>query len=315
MVGATQNVTGQSALHGPADRSVAHPRTCLTKFTDLSENGTVYLPFFHQSTRYARAGLSPAWLRRRFSELLSQPRNMNRLTQTASWIVICSLTKLPYSIPGVDLNRHNLHKVLGAHFNPEFMSVEQPLEMILSPNGTYSSPNRHHIPRDIRRLARKVVSKDSENALLKVSRRIRNKVKRFLMSYTHCPVLHKWKDVGVRFWPRWIKTGSCDTKRSCSIPAGMRCKPMESTKLTLLRYFCRTNWKTKERDCSWIEAQYPVTSACKCRCSWNTCTCRLLYGRGRPCEDGDVRAMDGDVRAMDGDVRVMDGDVRAMEIR
>ncbi|XP_064620782.1 noggin-2-like [Lineus longissimus] len=167
---------------------------------------------------------------------------------------------------GLELNPRILHKILGSNFNPEFMSVEQPLEMILSPNGTYSSPDRHHIPRDLRRLVRKVVSKDSDNSLLKVSKRIRNKVKRFLISYTHCSVLHKWKDIGVRFWPRWIKTGSCDSKQSCSIPAGMRCKPMASTKLTLLRYFCVSNWDTKEKDCSWIEAQIPVTSGCKCGC-------------------------------------------------
>lgn len=43
----------------------------------------------------------------------------------------------------------------------------------------------------------------------------------WLWSQTFCPVLYAWNDLGSRFWPRYVKVGSCFSKRSCSVPEGM----------------------------------------------------------------------------------------------
>ncbi|XP_046404150.1 5E5 antigen-like [Ischnura elegans] len=48
------------------------------------------------------------------------------------------------------------------------------------------------------------------------SGRWRRRLRRLLLSITHCPVRWTWKDVGIRFWPRWIKEGRCGGK----IPPG-----------------------------------------------------------------------------------------------
>lgn len=58
----------------------------------------------------------------------------------------------------------------------------------------------------------------------KMSHKLRRKVKRALRALTVCPVVFKWHDLGVRFWPRWIKRGVCPSRVSCSVPPGMVCR-------------------------------------------------------------------------------------------
>ncbi|KAG8230909.1 hypothetical protein J437_LFUL002941 [Ladona fulva] len=35
------------------------------------------------------------------------------------------------------------------------------------------------------------------------------RLRRLLLSVTQCPIRWSWRDVGVRFWPRWVKEGRC----------------------------------------------------------------------------------------------------------
>ena len=70
---------------------------------------------------------------------------------------------------------------------------------------------------------------------------IRRIVERWLVQLATCKVRFKWQDMGVLFWPRWIKHGECDTgaRSACSWPSGMYCAPSESDTLRLLHWSCR----------------------------------------------------------------------------
>ncbi|XP_010224591.1 PREDICTED: noggin-2-like, partial [Tinamus guttatus] len=99
---------------------------------------------------------------------------------------------------------------------------------------------------------------------LKVGKKARRKVLQWLWAYTYCPVLYTWKDLGVRFWPRYIKEGNCFAEKSCSFPEGMFCKPVKSVTKTFLRWHCQ-GWSS-QKYCTWIPVQYPLISECKCSC-------------------------------------------------
>ena len=121
------------------------------------------------------------------------------------------------------------------------------------------------IPASLRRLRLdELTLPDGSRQKLRLSHRLRRKMLKYLHAYTHCAVRHRWKDLGVRFWPRWLRTGECDTKRSCSIPAGMTCQPARSRHLTLLRWHCQ-DWR-RVRHCKWLRVRYPVVSKCECSC-------------------------------------------------
>lgn len=167
-----------------------------------------------------------------------------------------------------DLDPYYLQRFMGSQYEPEFMSPVQPVESIYNPNGTYeynfknSLPNGE-MPEDIRNL---VFTLPGPKKKIKVkSKSVRKRIQRYLTGYTYCPVHYKWRDLGVRFWPRWIKEGTCDSSphagRSCSIPAGMTCKPKQSQAKTLLWWHCR-----RKDPCKWIYIQYPIITGCKCSC-------------------------------------------------
>jgi noggin len=69
---------------------------------------------------------------------------------------------------------------------------------------------------------------DGSKLRTRVSPKLRRKLVQFLWAYTACPLFEKWRDLGIRFWPRWLKEGHCHSERSCSIPAGMTCQPSQA---------------------------------------------------------------------------------------
>ncbi|XP_061665737.1 noggin-3 [Syngnathoides biaculeatus] len=157
-----------------------------------------------------------------------------------------------------DLNETELRGALGGHFDARFMSVLPP-----------SSPE-HEDPRDRDREAAGSPESDphaldSGGKKQKPSRNLRRRLQMWLRSYAACPVLRAWTDVGVRFWPRYVKTGRCPDERSCSVPEGMRCAPAKAEHLTLLRWRCVR--RKAARKCAWIPVQYPVVSECRCSCA------------------------------------------------
>ncbi|XP_076733828.1 noggin-like [Maylandia zebra] len=99
----------------------------------------------------------------------------------------------------------------------------------------------------------------------KPSKKLKRRLQQRLWAYSFCPVVYTWTDLGNRSWPRFVRVGSCLSKRSCSVPEGMVCKPANSTHLTILRWRCVQ--RKGGLKCAWIPVQYPIITDCKCSCS------------------------------------------------
>lgn len=169
-----------------------------------------------------------------------------------------------------DLNDTLLRTLLGTHFDPNFMAISLPedrlggddlaeMDLLLRqrPSGV--------MPSEIKSLDFQDPHPGGSPPSKKhrLSKKLRRKLQLWLWSQTFCPVIYAWNDLGGRFWPRYVKVGSCFTKRSCSVPEGMLCKPAKSVHLTILRWRCQRRGGQR---CSWIPIQYPIISECKCSC-------------------------------------------------
>ncbi|XP_041830292.1 noggin-3 [Melanotaenia boesemani] len=162
-----------------------------------------------------------------------------------------------------DLNETELRGALGSHFDPNFMSASPPENKHAGDADGNESELRLKLsgamPKEIRTAEFEV----QHGRKPKPSRKLRRRLQLWLWSYALCPVLYAWNDLGIRFWPRYLKVGTCFSKRSCSVPEGMVCKPAKATHFTILRWYCA---QKKGLKCAWIEVQYPVISECKCSC-------------------------------------------------
>ncbi|KAK3931819.1 Noggin [Frankliniella fusca] len=231
--------------------------------------------------------------------------------------------------PG-DLNATLLRAKLGRHFDPRVMSIQRPSAFKrqrsqhkvrynnLLDSGEDStlldddqveldedSPFRRNprgrlvpageMPESIANLdLRGVRLPDGSRLRSRISPRLRRKLQHFLWAYTACPVQRRWRDLGVRFWPRWLREGHCPAS-PCSIPAGMRCKPAATRHQALLRWHCRplpalvlqhaeqhaeqqqqqqqqhghggrSLEQAATRHCTWIKVEYPIITECSCGC-------------------------------------------------
>jgi noggin len=123
---------------------------------------------------------------------------------------------------------------------------------------------------------------DGTKLRTRLNPKLRRKLVQFLWAYTSCSVYEKWRDLGSRFWPRWLKEGHCYTERSCSIPPGMNCKPSEAEYKVkvyivyqikiliifivqvILRWHCQDYDKAKK--CRWLPIRHPIVTGCACEC-------------------------------------------------
>uniref|UniRef100_H3AT22 Noggin n=2 Tax=Latimeria chalumnae TaxID=7897 RepID=H3AT22_LATCH len=161
-----------------------------------------------------------------------------------------------------DLDERTLRKKLGSNFDPNFMSITTPVQVNLStqdPLSKFKPPGP--IPNDIKKLD---LSETPYGMRMKIGKKAKRKFLQWLWSYTYCPVVYTWKDLGVRFWPRYIKEGNCFNEKSCSFPEGMTCKPVNTVYKTFLRWYCQ-GW-SRQKYCTWIPIRYPIISECKCSC-------------------------------------------------
>lgn len=167
-----------------------------------------------------------------------------------------------------DLNQTELRSVLGRGFDPNFMSVSPPEDRDRDRDRDREEELQagHRVsgslPAELRAL-------ELEAALgrgrQRPGRKLRRRLQLWLWSLGLCPVVQAWTDLGRRFWPRYVKLGSCSSRRSCSVPEGMRCAPAKSSSFTLLRWRC-VHRRSGPQRCVWIPVQYPVVSECKCAC-------------------------------------------------
>lgn len=175
-----------------------------------------------------------------------------------------------------DLNDTLLRSLLGAHFDPHFMAVALPEERLGGAGGEdlaeldllLRQRPSGAMPGEIKSLEfaegpLAAAAAAGGGRKHRLSKKLRRKLQLWLWSQTFCPVLYAWNDLGSRFWPRYVKVGSCFSKRSCSVPEGMVCKPAKSGHLTILRWRCQRRGGQR---CAWIPIQYPVIAECKCSC-------------------------------------------------
>jgi noggin len=96
------------------------------------------------------------------------------------------------------------------------------------------------MPRSLRRMNFKYIRlPDGTRLRTRISAKLKKKLQQFLWAFTACPIVYRWKDLGIRFWPRYLKEGHCPAgKVSCSIPPGMKCRPASKAHKTLLRWHC-----------------------------------------------------------------------------
>lgn len=208
-----------------------------------------------------------------------------------------------------DLDPQTLSLALGSNFDPEFMSINRPLESIRHPNGTYfydpkifgRTKYKGDLAAGKTRNDLSLLQRDEVNFQLNPftlpglrgakffiqNKKRRLQFEKYLAALTYCPVRFKWKDLGPRFWPRWIKEGNCkdadsgsqgkkkgskkkdnSIRRSCSIPAGMTCAPKKSTTMTLLWWHCKhaSQKNSQSSQCLWINIKYPIITQCTCSC-------------------------------------------------
>ncbi|XP_068597921.1 noggin-like [Brachionichthys hirsutus] len=163
-----------------------------------------------------------------------------------------------------DLNETGLRGVLG-EFDSRFLSVLLPVEDRHTGNDELDDVETQKpggvLPRGIRE-----VDFDLQfGKKHKPSKKLKRRLQLWLWAYSFCPVVHAWTDLGNRFWPRFVRVGSCLSKRSCSVPEGMVCQPATSTHLTILRWRCVQ--RKGALKCAWIPVQYPVITDCKCSCA------------------------------------------------
>ena len=171
-----------------------------------------------------------------------------------------------------DLDEVSLLDRMGADYDRQFMSISQPSDMKTNPNGTLEYKFKKgqrplgDMPPSLDVFEHRSIklSDDGPEIKLRASRKTRRKLQKFLWAYSYCPVRYKWKELSTRFWPRWIKVGSCENRRSCSIPAGMQCQPSKMMNITLLRFYCPS--LGAKRTCQWIKIQYPILEECSCGC-------------------------------------------------
>ncbi|CAH1795025.1 unnamed protein product [Owenia fusiformis] len=123
------------------------------------------------------------------------------------------------------LRQKRLKRIIGRDLNMKYASLEKPHSL--------ESENK------LKRFNNITIYDDGNFIEIDVS--LKHDLELWLPRRGRCEIVYEWEDLGLMFWPRWIKRGHCDTSMSCSIPAGMHCVPKESKTIMILRWHCQTN--------------------------------------------------------------------------
>ncbi|KAF4522159.1 hypothetical protein B566_EDAN010419 [Ephemera danica] len=178
-----------------------------------------------------------------------------------------------------DINTTVLRHRMGKQFDPEFMSAHRPIRINdsglqfefpfrVNRRGKLVAIDPDKLPDWLRDLRFKQV-RLSDGTKVRTSSvggaRLERKLQTFLLARTSCPVVYRWRDLGRRFWPRWIKEGHCPRgKQSCSLPPGMYCEQDGLEYKRILRWHC-TSFEMAA-NCGWIPVHYPFVNKCSCKC-------------------------------------------------
>lgn len=195
-----------------------------------------------------------------------------------------------------------LLRLLGPHFDPFWMSVDQPIESA----GVWMS-NRDHQHNVRKRLSLKaspqlkqaaethrleLIQEAADLDLKSFPSDVARTIRDWLVDSATCGLRYQWVDLGKAFWPRWLRHTDCeraDVTHKCSFPSGMVCKRSQTVQIKILAWHCQElTEKTKKptgttKDdayegisvngtmkttqlCRWRQVPYPVVTACECSC-------------------------------------------------
>ncbi|XP_028672842.1 noggin-2-like [Erpetoichthys calabaricus] len=165
-----------------------------------------------------------------------------------------------------------LLRVLGASFDPFWMSVEKPSQVDAAENGTAGHITTNpELAESAARYQRKLESEVQHLRMDWLSAADSERFRAWLVHMATCRLTSRWVDLGPVFWPRWIRHTDCEddgSGHSCSFPAGMACKRAQVTQIKILAWHCwfGSDGVAAEQQCTWRQVPYPVVTACKCSC-------------------------------------------------
>lgn len=170
-----------------------------------------------------------------------------------------------------DLRRKKLFKLLGKHYNKDWMSAKGPTSNE-TPTTSRVNSNDAYIDQTVK----------SDTTLGQLNNETLMIIQKWLSEHTFCPVEFKWKDLGPLFWPRYVKEGSCKSKRACSFNSGMRCVPGDTKHIHILRWRCKIikkivigekavcitemNRSRRNFGCKWKLIPFQILDSCICSC-------------------------------------------------
>ena len=175
-------------------------------------------------------------------------------------------SSLLWQDPGVeDRKEEKLRKLLGKRLTLDNLSISRPLDFQKTQtNKVTEAELALTMPNELRATDFKLPGADR-------SRKPRSKsselFRLWLWNMSYCPVRYKWKDLGINFWPRYLKVAFCP-KKSCSYPVGMSCKPLKADKsVKLLGWTCLQGKKNRGKNCRWVTVAFSIVTKCSCSCT------------------------------------------------
>ena len=168
-----------------------------------------------------------------------------------------------------DLNKTGLLKILGSNFDPKYMSVEPPNDSrkpaepqhLTLRTSSIMDQETEAIPWKIQNMQFEIQRKENGRKRM-LGKRASMKLRQWLWELSRCPVKYDWADLGVKFFPRYVKTGQC-VKKICSFPDGMSCHPDAKKRLKMLIWICFNDSTTS---CGWRPFTVGTLASCKCGC-------------------------------------------------
>ena len=153
------------------------------------------------------------------------------------------------------------------NFNQNFMSIKEPSSSTKNDSYYLSKKLNSKLERKRKQFLRKSLKLSHlKNFRRTINKDFRRKLRTFMDLFSVCPVRYRWKDMGPKFWPRWIKEGSCaNLSESCSYPEGLVCHEYEHKNIAILRFLCMSDWPKSK--CKWYKIYIPFLLACKCGCN------------------------------------------------
>ena len=143
----------------------------------------------------------------------------------------------PFMPTKKDLRKKHLLKRLGADFSRHWMSLEKPYDNAGKTATVVERYSDIHLASDVSKLNFTYV--DDDGAVVAMTPHVQQVVEQWLVQRAICRVRFVWRDMGVLFWPRWVRHGECSGETSCSWPPGMHCVTVERHSIRLLRWQCR----------------------------------------------------------------------------